>query len=124
MANEITLRWSLDVTKGNLSRRLSPVSQSITLSAASPAVAGGVISVGTTHEAIPLGDLAGNGIAWVRNLETTNYLEIGVVVSSTFYPLLKLKAGESFPLRIASGVAPYAKANTAACRLDFEIYDD
>ena len=124
MANEITLRWNLTATKGSLSRTKRPASQSITLSAASPAVSGGVISVGfASHEAIPLGDLAAVGVAWFANVDATNYVELGVDVGGTFYPFVKLKAGESYPLRLGSS-APYAKANTAAVKLEYEILDN
>ena len=37
---------------------------------------------------------------------------------------MKLKAGEFNPLRLVPGVTYYAKANTAAVKLYYEIYDD
>lgn len=124
MANEITLRWNMSVEKGNLDRRKAPDTQSITLNAASPAVAGGVQNIGTTYEAITLGDISTNGVSWFKNLDATNYVEIGVEVAATFYPLVRLNAGESYPFRLAQGVTPYARANTAAVLLEKEIFDN
>lgn len=123
MANEIKLNWSLSVTQGNLNRRVPSATQNITMTETEPAMAGGIIEVGTTHEAIPLGDVATRGIGYVKNLGPTNFVEIGVLVSGTFYGLHKVKVGESYPIRFGSN-APYAKADTAAIKLEYEIYDD
>jgi len=124
MADEITLRWNLTADKGNLYRRKAPESQSITLTASSPAVAAGVASIGfAAHEAIPLGDVAAVGLAWFTNLDATNYVELGVQVTATFYPFVKLLPGESYCFRLGSS-APYAQANTAAVKLEYEILDN
>ena len=125
MANEITSGFTLNVTKGSLtfSRNMS---KQITLSASSPNVAGGTQSIPTTAggEAVGLGDVATNGVAYFVNLDSTNYIEIGVNVAATFYPLIRLNAGEGFPMRLAQGIAPYARANTAAVVLEYHIFDN
>lgn len=124
MANEISVNATLAVRKGNLSETRS-TSGSFTLNAANPAKAAGIASIGfATHEAIAIGDVATAGWARFKNVDATNYVEIGLVVSATFYPFLKLKAGEpAGPLRLGTNTI-YAKANTAAVLLDYEIYDD
>ena len=124
MANEINVSATLSVRTGYLDSGSRPRSRSFTLNAASPAKSAGIASIGfATHEAIPLGDVATNGWARFENVDATNYVEIGIVVSATFYPVIKLKAGEFTVVRLGTS-APYAKANTAAVKLDFEIYDD
>lgn len=122
MANEISLNATLRVAKGYLDQQRER-SRNFSLVAAAPAKAGGVMIVGTTHEAISLGDVATPGWCWFENLDPTNYVEIGVVVSSTFYPVIKLKPGEFQPCRLGT-TAPYAKANTASVKLDYEIFED
>lgn len=125
MANEITLSASLSVRKGYLDSGARPRSRSFTLNAATPAKASGVKSfTHTTHTAIPIGDVATLGWARFENVDAANYIDIGIVVSGTFYPTARLKAGEFFPLRLVPAVTYYAKANTAAVLLDYEIYDD
>lgn len=76
-------------------------------------------TIGTTQEALVIGsDIAVPGVAYFRNIDPTNYIELGLVVSATFYPFAKIKPGEAYVLRIAAGAAYYAKANTTAAKLD------
>lgn len=124
MANEITVSAKLNVTKGSLSDSRS-LSGSFTLAADPPLKIGGIASIGTSsHEALPMGDLTTAGWCYFKNLDGTNYVQIGTDVSSSFVPFLKLKAGEpAGPLRLGTN-APYAKANGANVALQYEIYED
>jgi len=78
-----------------------------------------VQSIGLTEEAIEdSSDIATPGFCIFRNLDTTNYIEIGLTGS---YPT-KLKAGEFCVFR-ANG-ALFAIADTAACRLEYWVFED
>lgn len=125
MANEISTSLSLSISKGSLSFSRS-ISKQITLSASSPNMAGGTQSIATASagEAIGLGDVATNGVAYFVNLDATNYIEIGIQNGGTFYPLARLNAGEWAQMRLAQGVAPYARANTASAILEYHIIDN
>ena len=70
------------------------------------------------HEAIALGDLSVPGVFGFRNLDATHYVEIGLDVSAVFRPLIQLLPGEAASGRFAAGAVPYAKANTAAVKLN------
>ncbi len=61
------------------------------------------------------------GYAFFRNLDATNYIEIGIQVGGTFYAFAKLLAGEVAIIRINQTNAPYARANTASVRLAYTI---
>ncbi len=61
------------------------------------------------------------GYAFFRNLDATNYIEIGVQVLGTFYAFTKLLAGEVAIVRMNQSNAPYARANTASVRLAYSI---
>lgn len=77
------------------------------------------------HEAITVSaDVTTLGVSYLRNLDSTNYVEIGVDVAASFYPLLRLNAGEGYPLRFAQGITMYAQANTAAVDLEIWINED
>lgn len=121
MANEITLSTNLQLTNGgtkagrNVSKRISQ---------STARHSGNVQNIGTTQEAVVVAsDIATPGFASFVNLDATNYLEIGLVVSATFYPLAKLEPGEPAVFRLATGTF-YAKANTAACDLEVLILAD
>lgn len=118
---DISMTSTFGVTKGTLKRSYSR-NDTVDFVASAPSVAAGCPSIGTTHEALVLQDVASLGWARFENLDTTNYVEVGIVVSSTFYPVLKLLPGEYTFTRLSSGIAPYAKANAAAVQLDYEIF--
>jgi hypothetical protein len=122
MASEITVTAGLQLANGNLKDTKS-VSLKVNQTTAKNYVT--VQDVGTSHEAIAIpGDIATPGWAEFVNLDPTNYVEIGVVVSATFYPVAKLKAGEPAMFRIAGSVTLYAKANAVACPVEVRVYAD
>ena len=124
-AQEITQNFTLKVMKGNLNFQKA-VNVTPTLTAANPNVAGGTILVSTapTGTLVSVGYVVTNGVAWFGNLSTNNFVELGVQVSGTFYPLVRLNAGESYPMRIAQGVTPFLRADTASVVTEFYIFDN
>ena len=114
MANEISLSTSLSSTMSGLTVSGSG-SLAITQSGA-PMLAA-IQIVGTTTEAIAIGDITDIGYLFLKNNDATNFVEISTispVVTGT--SLITLKAGEScaFPTRLET---IYAKADTASCNV-------
>lgn len=125
MANEIRVTTSLTYANGDLgSLTVAARTQSITQNTAAPARVGGTQTIGTTEEALDLTDLTTNGVARFRNRDDANFVEIGVKPAATFYPMVRLNAGEEYIFRLSQGITPYAQADTAACILDRDILDD
>lgn len=89
---------------------------------------GDVQNIGTSEELIGYtGQVAGltnEGWAIFRNLGSTNYVEIGPYSGGTFYPCIRLDAGEHCAVRLAQATTLYARANTAAVELEWYIYED
>ena len=122
MASEITIDARLQATKGYLSvdRRIASFKADMSGSL----VDGAGQSIGTSAEAVDLsGDVASPGWALFRNLDATNYLEIGIDVAATFYPVAKLEPGEIALFRLGTA-ALYARANTATCALEKTVLSD
>ena len=78
-------------------------------------------SVGTSEEAVVLGECTSPGKFMLKNLDPTNYIEVktgtgGVVCG-------KMLAGESYgPVRLGSGMqSPYVIANTASCQMEVAV---
>lgn len=121
MANELTLSFSSKLTKGTLSvPQWSVPALLVTVSGDNPVE--NTQSVGTSAEALVLGDVGTCGYFMAKNLDATNYVEIfpdnaGSAASA------KLKAGEVALFRLGTST-PYAKANTASCRLQYRIIPD
>lgn len=119
MANEITVTTGFQVVKGSLSVQIAPTTFQADM--AGTRVIRNVQSVGTTHEALTVGDLASAGYCTITNLDATNFAELGVDVSGTFYPVVRVDAGKKAgPFRLSS-LTRHVQADTAAVNLDITI---
>lgn len=122
MADEITVNYRISVINGTFRDTFQPPQQKITQSAIG--LASGVAAVGTTEEAVPIGDLSTEGIAVVQNLDATNFITIGSYVAATYYPVIKVKPGEIMHYRFDPTVTHYWKADTASCNVQYRIYEN
>ena len=126
MANEISISTRLYAKKSflNVDHNVGTVTADLSGSTS----AAGIVSIPTTAGGTALSldgiTTATMGYAFFRNIDATNYIEIGVQVGGTFYALVKLKAGEVALLRMNQTNPPYALANTAAVVLQFTILAD
>jgi len=123
MSDEITLTLTATLTNVNLRRSKSVSNRKATQT--TKGVVAGLQNVGfAAHEALVMGDVSAAGFAYFENHGPTNFVQIGSDVAGTFVPFLKLKAGEAPQfVRLATN-APYAKADTAAVDLEYEIWRD
>lgn len=120
MANEITAALRLKYVKNGVSDQRT-LSATVTVSGNN--ANGGIQTIGTTEEVIALGDVATPGYCRVLNTDATNYVEIGVKPSGTFYPCIKLKPAEVAVFRFGT-TTPYAKANTGSVRIEYMLFED
>lgn len=121
MADEITVTLGLSATKGEL--KVSLPTEVIRVDMAGSRTEGGVQDIGTTYEALSIGsDFGTAGYARFKNLDTTNYVEVGLEVAAAFHGFLKLLPGDIAVLRLATD-ALFARANTAAVKLQFELLE-
>jgi len=120
----ITSTGNLTIAQGNL-KRTFVTTRGFDFVSSTPTASSGVVSVATTStgQALVLQGVSTCGWARFENLDATNYVEIGVSVSSVFYPFIKLKPTEFCIVRLGSN-APYARANTLSVQLDYEIFTD
>ncbi len=122
MANEIKVTTYLKCTNSYFVDNWVPSEVSVNQSAIG--AAGGVQTIGTSAEALGVADLVTVGYARFRNMDATNYVQIGPYVSGTFHPAIKLKPGDPATLRLDPTNPWYAKANTAAVKLQYMIFED
>jgi len=122
MADELNINASYSISTTNLSEANAP--GSISIDVASVAGSGGIQNVGTAVEQITKGDTTDGGFYFFRNIDATNYVEIGTTsddsASGTFQPFLKLLAGEYSIGRLKEANV-FAKANTAAINLQYRM---
>jgi len=78
-------------------------------------------SVGTSEEAVTLGDATAPGYAVFINRDATNYIDLKVATGGAIFARLSAGGGLAL-LNLGSGAqAPFAAANTAACIMDILI---
>ena len=118
MSDELALAVRISFTKGGASvTRAHNDSFDIT----GDAYTSNVQSVGTSEEELLQGAEVGTpGYVLAKNLDDTNYVEIG---AATGEYCIKMKAGE-FALWRHNSATLYAKANTAACLVEYTIIED
>lgn len=119
MANELTLNASMNYADSESADETIEVVEKLA-SVATKRYTKVKQNIGTSEEAINLGDISAPGWVLLRNRDETNYIEIKVATSAAIFA--KLLPGEFCFLRLGSGAqAPYAIANTAACQLEIFI---
>lgn len=120
MANEITITQRIQCINGNFDTGTLAVSGAQFDQAAAGA-AGGVQNIGTTEESLSAGDLTTKGWLFIRNLDATNYVQLGF---STGVYGCRLEAGEPATFRTEPAATIYLKANTAACNVQYLWLED
>lgn len=124
MADEISVTSMITVENGDFKFTRQYPSQK------SDQAAQGAITqiqnIASSHEAIQLGDMAVGDIGWccMRNLDATNNVTIGIVVSATYYTMLILKPGEFAQFRFDQTNVPYAEASASTVNLEYAIFKD
>lgn len=112
MANEINVAVKLTAKKAGAEINISKTK---TITMAGDQMLSNVQIVGTSVEALALNEVSTIGWTLIHNMDTTNYVEIGVDAAGT-ENFAKLLAGE-FMLFPAATTALYGKANTASCNV-------
>lgn len=123
MANEFNITTAMRYLSGNDYVNLKD-SYQVDQTSVPLGGAPGVQNVGTTHEVLEVSGLLNLGMAYFKNLDDTNFVDIGVDVAATFYPLIRLLPGESTVFRFTATSTPYLKADTAAVRVQAAVYED
>ena len=102
MADEATVRSSLQVIKGNLSYQSQPTTFQADVSGTAGPSPGTVI-VPTTGVDIYFSQLTTPGLCRLQNLDTGNRFEYGIYDTSNkvFYPLGEVLPGETYVIRLS-----------------------
>ena len=123
MANEITVSFNAQVVNGFMRETIQP--GQVQIDQAAIGRAGHAQEIGTSAEAVDLGDVSTNGMLYLRNLDDTNYILWGPQSdAATIEVCGKLKAGEFAWLRLDGSIVLWAQADTAACLLDVYLFED
>ena len=121
MANELHISASFSYTKSSTSLSLSTGGLQVTVSGT--AALQNRQSVGTSEEALLMGDVTSPGYIILINRDATNYVEVRPATGAA--DLVRLNAGEVALFRLAAdATAPYVIANTAAVEVVYILLSD
>ena len=121
MADELKITIAATYINGTLRDTIAP--GQIEIDAATNELWRGTMNVGTSDETISPLDITTMGYWYVRNLDPTNYIEIGPNSDgNVLEPFIKLLAGENAIFPVVPGLTIKAKANTAAVDLEIRVY--
>lgn len=77
-----------------------------------------------TAETLNTSELSTEGWAYVKNLSSDITVQLGLDVSSTFYPVMKLKPGEEFCFRLMDGITFQAKPISGTAKILVQVWED
>lgn len=121
MANEITVSASLYGYKaGSMSLPVGRGQHGLTFTLTGTVLSQGTVSVGTTEEAIPLGEVTTPHWAWLKNLGSTNY--VSVRPGSGTANLIRMLAGEPCLIPINPLIVPFWIADTAVVLCEYLVF--
>jgi len=120
MADELTITTQLVFEKGNTKVRRG--SKDVTIDVTGTDMIHATQAVGNASaENVAKGEITTPGYMWVKNLDGTNFVQIGYD-DSGFKPTVKLLAGEEALFRCAQ-TTPQAQADTAAVNIEYIIVE-
>jgi hypothetical protein len=121
MANEIEISVSISASKSGMTVNRA---ETFKVDMSGESMIHGVQNVGTSIEVLDLaeGSIGTSGWCFIKNLDSTNYIDVGRAGVDADEHTVKLKAGESCVFR-AAGVL-YGKSNTAALNIEYIVIED
>jgi hypothetical protein len=120
VANEITLTQRLQLSNGLLIEDINP--PRISINQTTQTLYKNVVSIGTTEESVTYPELTTPGVCYIKNLDTTNYVQWGTATTVYSGRLLGTDIPACFRLDNAATTL-YLKANTAACKVLILVLD-
>ena len=126
MANELSLVFQITYTPtvANVAST-APGQKTDTVTMTGSRVTANIQEIGTSEEAIDFGDISDGGYILIRNADPSNFVELNQDAAPTKYSI-RLNATEYALFRVGGGSANAlrAKADTAACRVQYWLFEN
>ncbi|MGL4463008.1 MAG: hypothetical protein ACRC1K_12735 [Planctomycetia bacterium] len=122
MANELQVISQLTFQKGNFTTVSRGSTSVLNRNVAGTKYHQTVQSVGTTEEALSTGDVTAGGYVYLKNLDSTNFINVRAEAAGAAFS--KLKAGDVAQFPTAAAATIRVIADTAACDLEILIVSE
>ena len=116
MANEVSVSMTLGYSKNKAAARLSTV---YTVTQVGDKYMAGVQIIGTTEESFAKGDIGTIGFVAVRNMDATNFVQLGAATGAYSVKLLPGQ-GAVVPWGASN---TFVKADTASCEVEYLLIE-
>lgn len=121
MANEITVTTKLSLSKGSYTTTLF-ANNGVTFDITGTKFLHNVQSIGSSEEAIDLGDLTAGGFFIAVNRDTAKTINIRRATGEGNFA--ELRPGESCLVRLEASMAPFAIATVSSADLEYLMLED
>lgn len=124
MANEAKVTFQLNATHGNYKPSIAP--GTITISLNTQGGTSGIQVIGTSEENLDYGDVsaANAGLLYMRNLDSTNYVDWGMSDGGTMKAVGRMEASEPAFFRVQPSAQVRLQANTASVKIEYLLLQD
>jgi len=122
MANELELNFSGDLDNGTLDHTFP--TETLTITQGTARLFDNVVPCTTSDTAQTFTNVTTLGWCRIKNLDATNYVDIGPTAAAAIVPFMRLKATETAYLRLTPGITLRTQANTATCNVHFTVLND
>lgn len=119
MANELTISGSMSFSKGGVTTSKSYTGKTVTVSGTKYTKI--VQTIGTSEEALDLGDVGTPGYCIIENLDATNFVSIRRATGEGNF--LKILGGKAVGPLMLAATAPYAIADTANVAIELTLVE-
>lgn len=84
----------------------------------------GAFAASTAGVDVDLSEFTTAGYCRIKNLDGTNFVEVGIYSGGTFYPLMELLPGQFYVIRLSRNIGTLrVRANTASCNVIVEAFE-
>ena len=124
---DVTVTAHIRVNKGNIKSNSPSRTFTKSLTGSDGPTPGSFDAVSTGQgTTVDLSELTTPGVFFIKNRDSTNFVELGVEVSSTFHALLRVGPGEHWGGEFAAGLTVAnlrVKADTATCNVEIQDFE-
>jgi hypothetical protein len=104
-ADEITVSASLSLSSGAVLQSQKSGDVVFDMTNAAPRFSAGILAVGVSPTALPVGSVNAPGYAWLKNVSTNYWVDAGPTNAGAILPTVRLGPGEVFQGPLAPGAA-------------------
>lgn len=140
MADEITVRVSIRVSKGTLYHQSNPTAFTADMAGTGGPSPGTIVAT-TAGTDVYFTGLTEPGVCTMQNYDPDNFVQVGIYepTGAVFYPMLEILPGEIWPMRLSrnlfeqysgsgTGTSPQEnklriKADVASCKVQVNAFD-